>query len=389
MRTKTGRAHANPIGRLDWLPGFSRSGSVPSITAQFTPILERLRFDARTGSTVCEERKALRRQRLVRDIPLTRLRNLKLGSLFYLDDKITPYPAQYLEGAPAFYQCPVRIDDSSSWITVDLKSADARLLRAVELHAPAADGIGVFVIRQGGNIVAIPCSEILRSCYAPNTKLLRDFLLSQKQPKTFASPAEFNGFAFSTASSKWYPFRAARNYKRAHLELSQLIPRAVAYAQNNRGALPFLIRTPFRGQATVEGHGYSIRDALGIITFLISDVSFGPSVFIADDRPSETALPFAPFFDERSLGLPNLHESEKMSFWFSGVYDAHNFPWQLRHLFEGNGLSVDAPSRHPKRCCIPFRLKTLGQPDDYVTTLFGTICSLFRPLKADCWHRDY
>lgn len=73
-----------PVGRLNWIFGFSPRSSRLSIRCSFSPVIRC--FATSPASKLTCERTAVLAQIVEYDIPLAKLRTLRLGGCYHLDD---------------------------------------------------------------------------------------------------------------------------------------------------------------------------------------------------------------------------------------------------------------------------------------------------------------
>lgn len=253
---------------------------------------------------------ALQPQTAGHAFPLARTGRSKLGALYYLDT-FEPvgaeFSAQLPKGAVTLQQHhPVRLRptvtrniivhlsrDNTSLFYADI--APARMLRALELHAPVPQGQGLFSISLAdGSILIAPCSELALSAYSAILRRDLAALLGESAPQ---NEIWFDGFRFTTHTDqskvRLYPYRYARSAPQATIEAESLLSRALSFRTQD-GGLPFLVRPATTGRVKIRATTHTYDDDAGRI-HVATDLSFAlPFERKWDAMRSPTA--YAPHF---------------------------------------------------------------------------------------------
>jgi hypothetical protein len=318
-----------PMGKLQWLPGFAADGgSIQAVYArsrcfQVPPLgwgRPGIRVKARPGRP------------LLFTHPTSTLRKLELQS-FYFCKEGSPrvLPSEWYEVKSK--RNPIDLTS----VVMDLADADCDVVflgrpdtpkyvtNIVKRYAEPAPHVALFAARDAHRTVLIPCSEILRDGYWPFIPRLTRQRTGLNDHLARDEEVIFNGYRYCTLNSqtRWYPMKALRHHARAEHEISQLLPRATAYGRLF-GSHPFVIRPPIASRVEISGSALKRREPDGTTTIFFVRMTFHPPQGFHRSLEATRCVGFTPVgFGNRFVlpaqgDWPTYHsdcEDENATFW--------------------------------------------------------------------------
>lgn len=271
-----------PVGQLDWIGGFSSRGC-NELEAYMTPAV---RCIARTPATRDLYSTAIARTKdasVVRTFRLKSIADVTLGGIHFLAK--SPFPISIPEETAVHddrssweARCLLHINDEESLCLPfsELSRRKPDIAAMIASWNPCPPSVSFFVTESQGLTAIIPTTAILQACYMPAK--LADHLTNTHPRDHFADGRQvaFNGFSFGRLKSAHYPKRCTENFLRAEREISQILPRAVAYFKSHGDCLPLLLRPPFLGKAIVSGRCAFLREKNLSYILFTSAVRFEP-----------------------------------------------------------------------------------------------------------------
>jgi hypothetical protein len=321
-----------PLGQIDYIGGFaSRNGL--ELEAYMTPVIRCLESGG-NGKCRCVSVMRLGSTSVRRRFKLKHLWSATMSGLNELQGSSRQYrargPVVREQGSDdlAFVQIDIRDDRSACLPFEDIRKQRPELIQLIDDWCPCPDSVSFFIIDDDYTTIVLPTASILTACYHP--QLLGTHLNGGPKETFSSSDCAFDGFSFGPRRYSTFPFRAARNLERAEHEVSQIIPRALAYYQLHGTFAPLLVRTPFVGRTDIRGRA-TAREIVGRTLLLFTaEVEFYTAVGGAVSSASlisRNDLQFAPHLYRRS-GLRHGGEikylqREKVQ--EHELYDVHRF----------------------------------------------------------------
>ena len=278
LRSAELRRYLAPCGRLEWILGLADDAPESSIAATFSPVLHCIeRVDTNADLACVVGVQPLSTQRVTRTCNMHLLKCLQLGAYYVLGGTFQ-FPMHGLPVVTPPYhtrRANLTLDRGSFYISGGRYDLPARLREAALLHAPLPDGVTFFAYTttedNGSLTILLPCSEILRSCYADFTEYLHGAQRPQRETSLVASSVT-RDFGYSPAGNPARVARARRIQQLRRTEPAQLLPRALVYGQRGHPR-PILVKPPYIGNVVVGGEGYSYQDEQGEVLFIVSGLS--------------------------------------------------------------------------------------------------------------------
>lgn len=302
---------AIPLGQLEYIGAFDPARPL-ALEAYLTPVIRCLKRTSE-GKLRCTAIRQLQHSLRRRSVTLPAIQQAALGEILALDGAARPFGTQIRvhrrDAAQAEgHHLRLHVSDDRSMCLpfAEIRSRQSALAALIDQRAPCPDSVSFYVLEDDRRTVAIQTGAILRACYFPSA--LRHHLAGDARDGRFSSDTcIFDGFTFGRPKRYYYIARAVRNIARAEHEVSQIIPRALAYFRLHRTFAPLLLRPPFTGPTDVMGR--AIRHEVGgrELVLFVSSVRFASllgEAIISASFMNHDEFPFAPSL-YRCSGLRN------------------------------------------------------------------------------------
>lgn len=250
-----------PIGRLDWIRGFSTRQH--RVEAVMSGVIISLPTESGGPPTF-----RLTHQTAGYDFPIEKARQASLGTFYYIDTfqsveaHFSETSDTWLPGTHGGTQVPERCSLpatlSADRMTVYVNEYPDFIRDACERHAALGRGIAILAIRlERNDLLLVPCGILALSAFAPIVRRGAAILAGDWSSQF---PSLFDGFIFQPVADEGrpsrnvvvYPYRIERYGQHANVEASSLVTRALSMHTANCG-MPFVVRMPTFGRVRLNG----------------------------------------------------------------------------------------------------------------------------------------
>lgn len=343
-----------PVGQMDWIGAFSLNDRKLRVEIHLTPVVHC--YDAYRNSLgaypPCLAVGRTKSPTVVYAAPVRVLPRMRYNHTYLLARSLADLPG--VSGQTKLHgltrppltsvELAFTLRDGASFVAPfrDIKRKFPKLTNIIESWSPPCPpSVSFYIARDNCTTVIVPTAEILRECYMPDRMQLEAFLTATEERSFLGNFIGFDGFRYVKASGdpiRFWPMRAKRNVRRAEYEMSQLMPRAVAYYQRYGKILPILVRPPFEGPVQITGRAVIESSRERNVIFFPLGTHFGPHFPRKDRRASShLTMPFAPFLRWDGIELAEIcawtptYERDLQS----EAHDVHLFPRMAAAVIQG------------------------------------------------------